>query len=84
MGQRSTTLSLTQFSGCFMMSLTIYFNSGLFQFVLLLFAFHAKLGTTNNHRTGLADISNKSFFIRDSNQIEKKIENFSQRRENSV
>ena len=39
------------------------------------FCFHAKSGTTNNHRTGLSDISYGSPYSRDSNHI-KKILNF--------
>ena len=37
----------------------------------LLFAFHAKSGTTKNDRTGLSDISYKSPFSRDSNDIKE-------------
>ena len=33
------------------------------------FGFHAKSGTTNNHWTRLADISYKSPFSRDSNDV---------------
>ena len=33
------------------------------------FFFHAKLGTTNDNWTGLSDISYKSPFVRDLNDI---------------
>ena len=39
-------------------------------FSFFLFVFHAKSGTTNNHRKGSSDISYQSLFSRDSNGIE--------------
>ena len=40
------------------------------------FIFHAKPGTTNNHRTRLSDISNLNPFTRDLNHITKLPKNF--------
>ena len=41
----------------------------LIQAVLFFFVFHAKSGTTNNHRKGSSDIAYQRFFSRYSNDV---------------